>query len=459
MDISFEKPMHVYFIGIGGVSMSGLASILLDAGFKVSGSDAKESNLTQNLIKEGATVYYGQETSHITSDVDLCVFTAAIKPDNPEYVAMVEMGIPYMTRADFLGALMKNYNTPIAISGTHGKTSTTTMISEIFLKAETDPTLSVGGEIKSINSNFRVGAFDYFIFEACEYTNSFLSFFPKVSVILNIEEDHMDFFKDLSDIRNSFHRFAKLLPPDGLLVINGEIDNYKEIVKDIKCPYVTYGFSPAFDFYATDITFDNEGHPSFVCHVKRTAGEFNVSLGLTGVHNVSNALAAIAVARSLKISAGNIKAALSECSGSKRRFEYKGQFNGVTVVDDYAHHPSEIAATLKAAKNRPHNTLWVVFQPHTYTRLKAFLPDFVKALSMADEVIITDVYAAREKDEYGVNSQNLYDEMKASGTKVQYIKSFGEIEKFVQDNCTKNDLLITMGAGDIVKVAENLVSK
>jgi len=457
MNIEFDKPMHVYFIGIGGISMSGLASILLAENFKVSGSDAKESELTQKLVKEGATVYYGQETSHIEDDVDLIVYTAAIRPTNPEFVRMQESGIPYMTRAEFLGELMKNYEMPIAISGTHGKTTTTTMISEILLEAELDPTLSVGGVLRSIGSSMRVGSPDYFVFEACEYTNSFLSFFPKVSVILNIEEDHMDFFKDIEDIRNSFRKFALLLPEDGLLVINGEIDNYKEIVKDIKCPYVTYGFSPAFDYYATDLHFDENGHPSFTCHVKKTGGEFDVSLALTGTHNVSNALAAIAVSRNIKVSANTIKSALYKCSGSKRRFEYKGEVNGVKIVDDYAHHPTEIAATLKAAKNTNPKTLWVVFQPHTYTRTKAFLNEFSEALSLADKVILTDVYAAREKDEYGVNSLTLLEKMKQDGIDVTYIKDFEEIEKFVKQNCTKDDLLITMGAGDVVNIAENLV--
>ena len=458
MNITLNSNMHVYFIGIGGISMSGLASILLNDGFKVSGSDAKESDLTRKLSEEGATVYYGQETSHITDDVDLIVYTAAIRPDNAEYKAMMESGKAHMTRAEFLGQLMKGYDVPVAISGTHGKTTTTSMISEILIEAETDPTLSVGGVLKSINSNIRVGSHDYFVFEACEYTNSFLSFFPKISVILNIEEDHLDFFKDINDIRSSFKRFADLLPEDGLLVINGEIDNYREIVKDIKCPYVTYGFSPAFDFWASDISFDKNGHPSFTCHVKKTGGEFDVSLATTGIHNVSNALAAIAVARHLKVSASNIKSALLKCSGSKRRFEELGSFNGVTVVDDYAHHPTEIRATLNAALQKPHNKLWVVFQPHTYTRTKALLPDFVDALSLADKVVLCDVYAAREKDIYGCNSQTLYEAMKERGIDVTYIKDFSEIEKFVKENCTTDDLLITMGAGDVVNIGQNLVS-
>lgn len=457
MRIEFDKPMHVYFIGIGGISMSGLASILLAEDFKVSGSDAKESELTRKVESEGATVYYGQNVSHISGDEDLIVYTAAIKEDNPEYVKMIESGIPHMTRAEFLGKLMQNYDTPIAISGTHGKTTTTTMISEIFLAAECDPTISGGGVIQSINSNMRVGSPDYFVFEACEYTNSFLSFYPKVSVILNVEEDHLDFFKDINDIRNSFMKFTDILPDDGLLVINGEIDNYKEIASHAKCPHVTYGFDPSFDYYATDITFSESGCPSFKCRCKKSGEEFDVTLATTGVHNVSNALAAIAVSMNLNVSISSMQKALSICTGSKRRFDRKGEFNGVTVIDDYAHHPTEIKATLNAAKKVSHNLLWCIFQPHTYTRTKAFLTEFAEALSLADKVILTDVYAAREKDVYGVNSKTLYEEMLRKGVDVTYISDFEEIEKFVLENCTKNDLLITMGAGDVVNIAEKLV--
>lgn len=459
MEIRFDKPMHVYFIGIGGVSMSGLASILLTEGFKVSGSDAKESELTEKLSKSGAKVYYGQKASNITKDLDLVVYTAAIHPDNPEYQAAVSLNLPMMVRAEFLGLLMKNYKNPIAISGTHGKTTTTSMISEILLKADFDPTISNGGIIKSINSTMRVGSPDYFVFEACEYTNSFLSFFPKVSVILNVEEDHLDFFKDINDIRNSFHRFALLLPSDGFLAINGEIDNFKDLTKDLSCAYKTFGLDSKFDYSASNITYNKEGFPSFVCLEKETGEKKEITISLPGEHNVKNALAAITVSRHFGVSFDVISDALNNFSGSKRRFEYKGKFNGVTVYDDYAHHPSEIKATLTAAKNKSHNRLWVIFQPHTYTRTKAFLNEFSEALSLADKVVLTDVYAAREKDEYGCNATNLYEKMKADGIDVTYIKEFSDIEKFVKQNCTKDDLLITMGAGDVVNIADKLVLK
>lgn len=459
MQISFDHPMHVYFIGIGGISMSGLASLLLKEGFKVSGSDRSESNLTKDLEAQGATIFYGQEISHITEDVELVVYTAAIKEDNPEFVYMTQNNIPSMTRAEFLGLIMKNYKVPIGISGTHGKTSTTSMISEIMLEADTDPTLNIGGVLQSIGSNTRVGATDYFVFESCEYTNSFLSFFPKISVILNVEEDHLDFFKDINDIRNSFNRYAKLHPSDGLLVVNGEIEGLDAVLRDIDCPVVTFGPDERFDYYASDISFDKAGHPKFTAHVKKTGETIEIALGMTGIHNVYNSLAAIAVVDSLGVSRDAIKKALLNCSGSKRRFEIRGSFNGVTVVDDYAHHPTEIKATLLAASKVEHNKLWCVFQPHTYTRTKAFLKEFAEVLSLADHVVLAEVYPAREKDIYGCNSSNLYEELKKLGTEVTYLHSFEDIEVFLHKNCINGDLLITMGAGDIVKVADKLVSE
>ena len=458
MDINFNTPCHVYFIGIGGISMSGLASILLSKGFKVSGSDRAKSELTTDLEASGARIFYGQESSHITKDVDLIVYTAAVRAGNPEFDFMMTSDIPHMTRAEFLGQLMKIYNTPIAISGTHGKTTTTSMLSEILLNNDCDPTLSNGGVIQSIGSNIRIGGPDYFVFEACEYTNSFLSFFPKISIILNVEEDHLDFFKDINDIRNSFAHFAAILPEDGLLVINGEIEEVNRIIQAAKCPHVTYGPSDKFDYYPSDITYDNEGHPSFVCHVKRAGAVFPVKLGVTGLHNVMNSLAAIAVADHLGLSFEKTSEALTKCSGSKRRFEIRGSFDGVTVVDDYAHHPTEIAATLTAARNYPHKKLWVVFQPHTYTRTKALLKDFVKALSLADHVVLCKTYAAREKDIYGVNSLTLLEEMKKANIEVDYFEKFEEVEEFLHKNCVNGDLLITMGAGDVVNIADSLTS-
>lgn len=455
--IDFNHPISIYFVGIGGISMSGLAEILNQAGFQVSGSDAKESAITHMLEEQGIRVFYGQRAENITSDIDCAVFTSAIHPDNPEYQAVMAQNIPYLSRAELLGQIMTNYNTPIAISGTHGKTTTTSMVSEILLHADTDPTLSIGGILKTIGGNIRIGHSEYFVTEACEYTNSFLSFFPRIGIILNIEEDHLDFFKDLEDIRSSFRRFAQLLPADGCLIINGDIERLEEITGDLPCRIITYGFSDQNDYYPIEITHDEQAHTVFLLHTPR--GNATFTLKVPGNHNVSNAMAAIALADLLHIDRKITREALLAFSGTDRRFEYKGTIGGVTVVDDYAHHPTEIKATLQAAINYPHRELWCVFQPHTYTRTKAFLEDFARALSLADHVVLADIYAARETDTLGISSLTLKESIEKLGHTCSYFPTFEEIQKFLLENCTTGDLLITMGAGDVHKIGENLLKK
>ena len=454
--IDFQKPIHIHFIGIGGISMSGLAEILLEEGFAISGSDMKESPLTKQLAQKGALISYGQRAENISDDIDVVVYTAAIHKTNPELMEAVSRKIPMLSRAELLGQLMTNYKTPIAVSGTHGKTTTTSMISHILLEGDEDPTISVGGILQAIGGNIRVGHSQTFITEACEYTNSFLHFFPKISVILNIEEDHLDFFKDLEDIRHSFHQFAALLPSDGTLVINSDIDNYSQIYEGLSCNVVTYGLHHDADYGASNITFDEKGAVSFDL-IKRGTVTDHIVLAVPGNHNVSNALASIATAELLGISMDIIKAGLLSFHGTDRRFEYKGTFQGVTVIDDYAHHPTEIAATLKAAQNYPHNTLWCVFQPHTYTRTKAFFREFAEALSHADHVVLADIYAARETDDLGVSSEGLAEEIKKLGADATYLPSFEAIEDFLREKCIHGDLLITMGAGDVVNVGEDLL--
>ena len=456
--VNFNNPVHIYFIGIGGISMSGLAEILLNENFTVSGSDMKESDLTTLLSERGATIFYGQRYENITDDIDVIVYTSAIKEDNPEWQAMKDKNIPSLSRAQLLGQLMKNYELPVAISGTHGKTTTTSMISEILLKADTDPTLSIGGIYKSIGGNIRVGQGKYFVTEACEYTNSFLSFYPKTAIILNVEEDHLDFFKDINDIRSSFKQFAALLPDDGTLIINSDIDNYAELCKDLTCKVVTYGFKETDDFFATNIIYNENGYPSFTV-IAKDGSRLEYQLNVPGIHNISNALSAIAFATLEGIDTSVIKEALEAFRGPDRRFDYKGSIGGVTIIDDYAHHPTEIRATLTAAQNYPHNHLWCVFQPHTYTRTKAFLKEFAEALSLAENIILADIYAARERDTLGISSKTLQAEIEKLGKKCYYFPSFDEIENFLLEKCINGDLLITMGAGDVVKIGENLIGK
>ncbi len=456
--INFHEPISVYFIGIGGISMSGLAEILLTEGFTISGSDRAPSNLTRLLETKGAHIFYGQREENLSEDIDLAVYTAAIKSDNPELLAAKKLGIPTLTRAELLGQMMKNYKIPIAVSGTHGKTTTTSMISQILLTAKTDPTLSIGGIYHPIGGNIRIGASDLFVTEACEYTNSFLSFFPKISIILNIEEDHLDFFKDLSDIRSSFRRFAQLLPSDGTLIINGDIKSVEEITEGLSCQVITYGSSPKFTYSSSEITFSEDGCPSFTL-LERGSSTDIFSLNVHGEHNIANALASIALAKVLHISNETTAAGLSAFEGTERRFEYKGQAGGVNIIDDYAHHPTEIRATLTTAAKYPHKKVWCVFQPHTYTRTKAFLDEFAAALSLADEIVLADIYAAREKDTLGISAKTLQEKIISLGHSCHYFPSFEEIEKFLLKNCTKDDLLITMGAGDVVKIGETLLQK
>lgn len=457
--IDFTKPIHIHFIGIGGISMSGFAELLHSYGFTISGSDMQQSKITKHLQSLGIHIIYGQSDSNITKEIDLIVYTAAISSDNPEFIAAKASGIPMMDRAEMVGQIMKNYENAINIAGTHGKTTTTSMLSHIFLSGNLDPTISIGGILDAINGNIRVGKSNNFITEACEYTNSFLKFYPTAGIILNIEADHMDFFKDLNDIRHSFHEFAKRIPKDGLLVLNSDITDYKEFIENLQCNIVIYGLnSSKFDYNAQNISYDSLGRGRYDLYKKETfVGE--IQLSVVGEHNVSNSLSAIACSMELGIPFETVKEGLFAFTGTERRFQKKGEFNGVTVIDDYAHHPTEIEATLKSAKNYPHKDLWVIFQPHTYTRTKAFLSDFAGALSHADKVILADIYAAREKDPGDVSSLDIVEQLKELGSDVYYFPTFEEIETFVKENCTNGDMLITMGAGDVVLIGEHLITE
>ena len=464
-EFNLNEPKNVYFIGIGGISMSGLAELLLSRHFAVSGSDMKRSPLTERLESLGAVISYDQSVSHITDDTDLVVYTAAVRDGNPDLDDAKKRGITVLSRAELLGLVMKTYECPIAVSGTHGKTTTTSMISEILLAADTDPTLSIGGILPSIGGNFRIGKGTQFVTEACEYTNSFLHFFPRIGIILNIDADHLDFFKDLTDIRHSFHEFAALIPDDGLLIINGDIPNLHKFTAGLKCKIITTGHDESSDYYAKDIVLDENAHATYTVMRGTDDTGRRCHVGVPGLHNVYNSLAAIALADHLGIDSDITLKTISCFRGSKRRFEYKGdvQTSDKTgtfhVYDDYAHHPTEIRATIDTALKVPHNELWVIFQPHTYTRTKALMGDFAEALAPADHVILTDIYAARETDDLGISSATLMKLIRSKRTSCHHISDFHDIEKFVLQNCTKNDMLITMGAGDVVNIGESLIKK
>jgi UDP-N-acetylmuramate--alanine ligase len=453
--IDYKHPVHVHFIGIGGISMSGLAAILLKEGFTVSGSDAKKSPLTDWLTGLGASIAYRQCAANIVEGIDVVVCTAAIHPDNPEYAAAVEKNIPMLTRAQLLGELMQNYAMPVAVAGTHGKTTTTSMLSHIMLEGALDPTISVGGILPSIGGNVRLGASDTFLTEACEYTNSFLELFPKISIILNIDADHLDFFKDLDDIRHSFRLFAEKLPQDGTLIIHADIPDLAGFVSGLSCRVITYGLDKG-DYHASEIAYDEHGFGSFDL-IKDGISQGRYTLSVPGDHNISNAVAALAAGDCLGIAYEQMAAGLVSFTGTDRRFQKKGEIGGVTIIDDYAHHPTEIRATLRAAKKYPHKTLWCVFQPHTYTRTKALMDEFAEALSHADRIVLADIYAARETDRLGISSDTLRQKLEALGKEAWYFPTFDEIETFLLEHCVPGDLVITMGAGDVVKIGEHLL--
>ncbi len=438
--------------------MSGLAEILLGAGFTISGSDRDESDLTKHLVALGAKVSYPQAAENITDDIDLIVYTAAIHPDNPEFAAAKASGKPMLTRAELLGEIMANYSESITIAGTHGKTTTTSMISQILLETSKEPTITVGAILDAIHSNVHVGNSDLFVAEACEYTNSFHAFFPKYNIILNVEADHLDFFKNLENVRASFRQFAENTSDDGILIINNEIDDVDYFTKDLKCKVITYALTGDADIVPTDITYDEKGFASFT-PVYRGKTYDRISLNVPGDHNISNALSAIVLCIEMGVDYNLIQSGLAKFGGAHRRFELKGTYKGATVIDDYAHHPTEIRASLAAAANYPHNRVVVCFQSHTYTRTLNHLDDFAAALSAADVVVLPDIYPAREPDIYGVSSKDIADRLEKLGTEVHYLGSFEACEKYLEKNLLNNDLLITMGAGDVYLVGENLLSR
>lgn len=457
-EIDFSKPVGVHFIGIGGISMSGLAEILLLDGFRVSGSDTHRSELTESLKARGAVIHYGQRKENITDDVDVVVYSAAVHADNEEYAEAVRRRLPMLSRAELLGQIMKHYGTAIAVAGTHGKTTTTSMLAEVLMREEKDPTVSVGGMLDSIGGNIRVGRSDTFLTEACEYTDSFLSFFPTIGVILNVKADHLDYFKDIDHIRRSFRRFAELIPADGLLVISNDIEKLDELTDGLACRVVTVGKEGKADYTASAISFGAGALPEFDC-VGPDGEKAHFALSVPGEHNVMNALAAIAVGRELDIPMESLSRDLAGFGGTHRRFELKGKLGEITIIDDYAHHPDEIRATLTTAANWGADRVVCVFQPHTYSRTLALMDDFADALSLADLIVLAKIYPARETDNLGISSQNLADKLAERGKKVVYIDSFDGIEKFLLENSVPGDLLITMGAGDIVKVGDELLGK
>jgi UDP-N-acetylmuramate--alanine ligase len=451
-DFIKDKDKKIHFIGIGGISMSGLAAVLLNSGFKVSGSDFKDSPIVDKLRYSGAEIYIGHKRENI-KNVDLVVYTAAIPSDNPELLEAKEKNIRSMDRAEFLGQIMKGHKYNVAITGTHGKTTCTSMLSHITLAGDLDPTILIGGELDEIGGNFKIGNSEYFITEACEYKRSFLKFFPYIGIILNIDADHLDCYKDIDEIADTFSQFSKLVPDDGYLVGYASDFRVKDILAKANCNTLSYGFDDA-DVTAKNIIFNKNGCATFDVY-RDSKNLFTVTLNVPGKHNILNALASICVSFIFNISDSDIIEGLSKCKGAHKRFEYKGELNGVTVIDDYAHHPTEIKATLSTAKHIHHNKTYCIFQPHTYTRTKALFNEFSECFSDVDELILMDIYAAREKNTGLISSDELGNAIRSKGIKCTNVHSHDEALSYVKSKLTSGDLLLTVGAGDVVIVGEN----
>ncbi|AGC69461.1 UDP-N-acetylmuramate--L-alanine ligase MurC [Thermoclostridium stercorarium subsp. stercorarium DSM 8532] len=448
----------VHMVGIGGISMSGLSEILLSMGIHVTGSDVKNSPIVERLKLKNVPVFLKQEPSNITNQ-DLVVYTAAMPTDHPELEAARKKGIPVIDRATLLGEIMRSYKKSIAVSGTHGKTTTTSMISYCLMEAEKDPTVHIGGVFDVIGGTTRVGSSEFFVTEACEYKDSFLKLNPYMAVILNIEPDHLDYFHDINQIVNSFSKFAGSVPSDGFVIGNADNEHVLRILGQLKCRTITYGLtSPKAYWTARNITFDENGFPSFrvVCGKKSI---MRMKLSIPGLHNVSNSLACIAACNALNIPLDIVQNSLRKFKGTRRRFELKGTIDGIKVVDDYAHHPTEVIATLKSARSCTRGKVLCVFQPHTYTRTKELIDEFSKAFTLADKVYVTDIYAAREKDNGIIHSSELVRRINEHLNNAVYISSFEDIVDSLIHDSSAGDLVLTMGAGDVYKVGEMFLAE
>lgn len=440
-----------HLIGVGGVSMSPLAEVLVGLGLHISGSDIAESERTAHLRELGVAVRIGHDPANISSETEFVVRTAAVHDDNPEIAAARAMGIPVFERSQAWGAIMRGYKNALCISGTHGKTTTTSMCTHIFMASEKDPTVMIGGTLPLLKAAHRVGYGDTIIMESCEYYNSFLSFYPTVAIILNVEPDHLDFFSGIDEIKASFRKFAAKVPDDGWIVANLDDENTMEAIKGLDRRVLTFGFSARADVQAKNITRIGS-RTSFELVYKGKTLE-TVTLHVPGEHNIKNALAAAAASLCLGITPTAIKYGLAGFSGAGRRFEFKGKFNGADVYDDYAHHPGELKALLDAVEPLGYKRIITVFQPHTYSRTAALLDDFVRQLKRPDIVYLAEIFAAREKNTFGISSADLAEKIDGA----RFFKTFREIEDSLGDTAQPGDLILTVGAGNVYKIGEHLL--
>lgn len=455
--VNLSEYRKIHCIGIGGIGLSAVAEIFMSRGFEVSGSDMRESDITEKLIAGGAKIFLGHRSKNV-EDADLVVYTVAVGDENPELSRARELGIPTITRAQALGALMGEYDRSIAISGTHGKTTTTSMVSLILKDADREPTILVGGNLAEIGGNCYVGGKDFFVTEACEYRDSFLELRPNIEIILNIDSDHLDYFKDVEHIARSFEKFARLVPENGVVIAYDANPFVKSVIDGLPNT-VTFGLSTDSDYSASNISFDSEGMPRFdVNHGGETL--CSIKLSIPGEHNILNALAAFACSHILGVDVENIVETLEKYHGTHRRFDILGRTStDIKIIDDYAHHPTEIKATLAAVKNMKHRRLWCLFQPHTYTRTMALMDEFAEAFDDADVIVLAEIYAAREKNIYKISSRTLAGKILEHDPdkEIYFIEDFADMASHVYNNAGEGDLVLTMGAGDIYKVGEMIL--
>ncbi len=448
-----NKYTNIHFVGIGGISMSGLAEILLTNSHKVSGSDSKDSKIVKRLRDLGAEVFIGHKQDNISEDFDLIVYTDAISTDNIELLEAKNRGIDIIDRATFLGALMKNYTDSIAVSGTHGKTTTTSMLSSILNNTDINPTILLGGQLEEIGGNVRLGSRECILTEACEYKGNILKYFPSIAIILNIDEDHLDFFKSMDHIVETFASYSENLKEEDYLIINNDDINKDIIINRTKGKVVTFGIDTISNFSARNISYDNNS-TKFDLYIDNNY-KSSIKVNLIGKHNVYNILASIAASSIYGVDINTIRENLANYSGVQRRLEFKGYYKNVKILDDYAHHPTEIKVTLDAIRKSTEGRIFCVFQPHTFTRTQKLFNSFSSAFINADIAIITDIYAARELDDGSVHSKDLVNAIK--NTKAIYLNSFEDIKNYLIDNLKPNDLVITMGAGNINELGESLL--
>ena len=457
INIDDSKYKNIFFIGIGGISMSALAELMLHKGYKVYGSDRMPSINTEKLEKNGATIYYEHKKEHI-ENMDLVIFTYAISFDNEEYMAAVKEKIDLVDRATFLGAIMKNYKNSIAVSGTHGKTTTTSMITEIIKDLDLNPTIMLGGQLKDIDGNIKIGDENLFLTEACEYKANILKYFPTTEIILNIDEDHLDYFDNIDHIIRTFKGYVDNLHADDYVILNVDDENVETLFPIDNCKVFTFGIKNDADLRAKNIDFSEDGFPTYDLYLKGKK-ICHVELSVLGRHNVLNSLAAIAATYVNNIPIEDAIIGLKNYKGVERRLEEKGYYKGTKIMDDYAHHPTEIKSSIHAIKNACKGKLYTIFQPHTYTRTKLLLDAFANSFDESDVIIITDIYAAREKDYGDIHSKTLRDAISDHRDNAFYISGFEDIVKFIKENIKKDDVVVTMGAGDVYKIGEMILEK